>query len=102
MIPSSNHLAGEKSKSGWIEIGLKTKIGNPGYTAMQKKMQHYNAEKDAAFCSTCINANRMELITSKNADKGFIWNAFTNYQDTGTKNWGFDKHFRSETHRESH
>ena len=67
-----------------------------------KSWLHYNAEKDAAFCSTCINATRMNLIASKNADKAFISNGFTNWQDTGTKNRGFDIHFRSETHREAH
>ena len=35
----SDHLAAEKGKSGSIVIGLKTKIGNPGYTTMQKKKQ---------------------------------------------------------------
>ena len=44
----------------------------------------------------------MNLISSKNADKAFISNGFTNWQDAGTKNRGFDKHFRSETHREAH
>ena len=102
MISRSNHLAAEKSKSCLIVIGLKTKIGNLGYTTMQKKMQHYYTEKDAAFCSTCINATRMKLITSKNADKGFISNVFTNYQDAGTENRDLDKHFPSEAHREGH
>ena len=67
-----------------------------------KSWLHYNAEKDAAFCSTCINATRMNLIASKNADKAFISNGFTNWQDAGTKNRGFDKHFQPETHREAH
>ena len=43
----------------------------------------------------------MNLIASKNADKAFISNGFTNWQDAGTKNRGFDKHFRSDTHREA-
>ena len=34
-----------------------------------KSWLHYNAEKNAAFCSTCINAIRVNLITSKNANK---------------------------------
>ena len=37
-----------------------------------KSWLHYNAEKDATFCSTCINATRMNLIASNNADKAFI------------------------------
>ena len=44
----------------------------------------------------------MNLIASKNADKAFISNGFTNWQDAGTKNRGFDKHFQPETHREAH
>ena len=67
-----------------------------------KSWLHYNAEKDAAFCSTCTNATRMNLIASKNADKASISNGFTNWQDAGTKNRGFDKHVRSETYREAH
>ena len=66
MISLCNHLATEKSKSGSIMIGLKTKTG-------------------AAFCSTCINATQMNLIASKSADKALISNGFTNWQDPGTK-----------------
>ena len=39
MISPCVHLATKKIKSGSIVIGLKTKIGNAGYTTMQKKMQ---------------------------------------------------------------
>ena len=95
------HLATEKSKS---VIGLKTKIGNRNWFKNKdwKSWLHYNAEKDGAFCSTCINATRMNLIAIKIADKAFISNGFTNWQDAGTKNRGFDKHFRSDTYREPH
>ena len=44
-----------------------------------KSWLHYNAEKDAALCSTCINATRMNIIASKNADKAFILNGFANW-----------------------
>ena len=44
----------------------------------------------------------MNLIAIKIADKAFISNGFTNWQDAGTKNRGFDKHFRSDTYREPH
>ena len=44
----------------------------------------------------------MNLIASENADKAFISNGFTNWQDAGTENRGFDKHFGSETDREPH
>ena len=35
----------------------------------------------------------MNLIASKNTDRAFISNGFTNWQDAGTKNRGIDKHF---------
>ena len=44
--------------------------------------------------------NSNKLIASKNAGKAFISNGFTNWQDAGTKNRGFDKHFQYETHKE--
>ena len=44
----------------------------------------------------------MNPIASKNADKAFISNGFTNWEDAGTKHRGFDKHFQSETYREAH
>ena len=44
----------------------------------------------------------MNSITSKNAGKAFIPNGFTNWQDAGSKNRGFDEEFRFETHREAH
>ena len=42
------------------------------------------------------------IVSKKNADKAFILIGFNNWQDAGTKNRGFDKHVRSETHREAH
>ena len=44
----------------------------------------------------------MSLIASKDADKAFISNGFTNWQDAGSKNRDFDKNFQSEAHREAH
>ena len=44
----------------------------------------------------------MNLISHKKADKAFISNGFTNWPDAGTKNRGFDKHFKSESHKEAH
>ena len=67
-----------------------------------KSWLHYNPEKDAAFCATCVNATRMNLISNKNADKAFILNGFAYWPDAGTKNRGFDKHFKSESHKEAH
>ena len=67
-----------------------------------KSWLHDNPEKDAAFCATCVNATRMNLISNKNADQAFISNDFTNWPDAGTKNRGFDKHFKSDSHKEAH
>ena len=39
MISPFDYLATKKSKNGTIVIGLKKKIGNPGYITMQKNMQ---------------------------------------------------------------
>ena len=50
-----------------------------------KSWLHCSEEKDGAICSACINATRMNLIASANADKTFITNGFTNWQDAGTK-----------------
>ena len=58
-----------------------------------KSWLNYNAEKDAAFCPTCINAARMNLVASTNAAKAFTSNDFTNWQDAGAKSRSFDKHF---------
>ena len=44
----------------------------------------------------------MNLIASKNADKAFISNGFTNWQDAEIKKWGFGKQFQSETHKKAH
>ena len=67
-----------------------------------KPWLHYDPEKDAAFCATCVTATRRNLISCKNSDKAFISNGFTNWLDAGTKNRGFDKHFRSYSHKEAH
>ena len=67
-----------------------------------KPWLHYDPEKDAAFCATRVTATRGNLIPCKNSDKAFISNGFTNWLDAGTKNRGFDKHFRSDSHKEAH
>ena len=41
MISPCDHLATKKSKSSAIAIGLKKKIGNPGYITMQKNKQFF-------------------------------------------------------------
>ena len=63
---------------------------------------HYDVDKDAAFCTTCVNATRLNLISSNNAETSFISSGFTNWIDAGTKNRGFDKHCQSNAHKEAH
>lgn len=75
-------------------IGLKIKIGNLA--------PNYHSEKDATFCVICVNATRMNLISSKNAEKTIISKAFINWLDAGTKGLGLDKLFWSEGHKEAH
>lgn len=73
---------------------MKIKIGNLA--------PNYHSEKDATFCVICVNATRMNLISSKNADKTIISKAFINWLDAGTKGLGLDKLFWSEGHKEAH
>lgn len=84
--------------------GKKTKRFNRDWFENEnwKSWLHYDSEKDAAFCATCVSAIRMNLISSKNADNAFISKGFTNWPDAGTNSRGFDKHFRSESHKEAH
>ena len=64
-----------------------------------KTWLHYDQEKDAAFCFTCIKAARENLLTKKNAEKTFISTGYRNWSDAATNGRGFDKHSRSESQR---
>ena len=66
-----------------------------------KSWLHYDPEKDAAFCATCIDATRRHLLSNSKADAAFTSNGFVNWIDAGTKNRGFDKHRKSESHLEA-
>ena len=53
---------------------------------------HYDQEKDAAFCFTCIKAVEQNLISSKNVGKAFISVGCKDWSDAATSGRGFDKH----------
>lgn len=67
-----------------------------------KTWLHYDQEKDAAFCFTCIKAVKDNLLSKRNAETAFISTGYKNWSDAATKGRGFDKHNRSESHREAH
>ena len=82
----------------------KTKRFNPDSFENKdwKSWLHYDQEKEATFCAVCVNATRLNLIAGKNSDKAFISTGLTNWIDAATKNRGFDKHLKSESHQEAH
>ena len=59
-----------------------------------KTWLHYDQEKDAAFCFTCIKAVEQNLISSKNVGKAFISAGCKDWSDAATSGRGFDKHNR--------
>ena len=67
-----------------------------------KNWLHYDVEKNAAFCFTCIKAVEKNLISSNNLGKAFISAGYKNWSDAATSERGFDKYNRSDTHRETH
>lgn len=67
-----------------------------------KTWLHYDKEKDAAFCFTCIKAVEQNLISSKNTEQAFISAGYKNWSNAATTGRGFDKHNQSEAHREAH
>jgi len=67
-----------------------------------KNWLHYDLEKNAAFCFTCIKAVEKNLISSNNLEKAFISAGYKNWSDAATSGRGFDKHNRSDAHREAH
>ena len=67
-----------------------------------KTWLHYDREKDAAFCFTCVKAIRKNLFVNKNAEAAFVSTGYKNWGDAGTKGRGFDRHSQSQFHREAH
>ena len=67
-----------------------------------KTYLHYDQEKDAALCFTCIKTVEQNLISSKNVEKAFISAGYKNWSDAATSGRGFNKHNRSDAHTEAH
>ena len=66
-----------------------------------KTWLHYDPEKDAAFCFTCIKAAKQNLLSNKNAENAFISVGYKNWSDAAAKGRGFDQHHRSDAHDEA-
>ena len=63
---------------------------------------HYDQEKEAAFCFTCIKAIEKNLMSTNNAEKSFTYVGYTNWNDAATNHRGFHKHNGSAAHKEAH
>ena len=62
---------------------------------------HYEANKDAAFCFTCAKAYEMGAISASKLEPTFILQGFRNWKKACEKDCGFDKHEKSECHKEA-
>ncbi len=65
------------------------------------KWLHYDKDKDAAFCFTCIKASNKNLILSTIGEGAFIETGFRNWKNAFDKKKGFYKHESSECHKEA-
>ena len=62
---------------------------------------HYDANKDAAFCFTCAKAYEIGAISASKLEPTFIMQGFRNWKKACEKDCGFDKHEKSECHKEA-
>ena len=62
---------------------------------------HYDIEKDAAFCFSCIKALSMGAISSGNVEPAFVKTGYRNWKRACEVDRGFMKHCASEAHREA-
>ena len=76
------------------QSGLTMSIGKIGFIMIQKK--------EAAFCFTCIKAIEKNLVSSNNMERAFISTRFKNWSDAATTGRGFEKHSKSDAHREAY
>ena len=61
---------------------------------------HYDANKDAASCLTCAKAYEIGAISASKLEPTFIMQGFRNWKKVCEKDCGFDKHEKSECHKE--
>ena len=66
----------------FLDSGKNSRVFGPSWFDHDewKTWLHYDQNKDAAFCFTCIKAVEQNLISSKNVEEAFIC--------AGYKNWG--------------
>ena len=62
---------------------------------------HYDAHIDKAFCFTCMNAIRKNMISSTKSEDAFTATGFSNWKKALQKNQGFAKHENSDCHSEA-
>ena len=92
----------ETQNVSWTVEKNQYRSDHPGLITMNgRHWLHYDQEKDAAFCFTCIKAAEQNLISS-NFEKGFISAGYKNCSDVAASGRGFNKHNRSDAHTEAH
>ena len=62
---------------------------------------HYDTSKDAAFCFTCAKAHEIGAISTSKLEQTFITQGFRNWKKACEKDCGFDKHEKSDCHKEA-
>ena len=67
-----------------------------------KSWLHYDVNRHAAFCFTCIKATEQNLISNKYAEQAFVSIGYKSWSQAATKGRGFDKHVNSDSHKEAH
>ena len=62
---------------------------------------HYDANKDAAFYFTCPKAYEIGALWASKLEPTFIMQGFRNRKKACEKDCGFDKHEKSECHKQA-
>ena len=67
-----------------------------------KSWLHYDVNRHAVFCFTCIKATGQNLISNKYAEQAFVSIGYKSWSQAATKGRGFYKHVNSDSHKEAH
>lgn len=62
---------------------------------------HYDQNKDAAFCFTCLSALRKSMISATKAETVFTETGYRNWKKALESGRGFSKHECSDSHKEA-
>ena len=65
------------------------------------KWIHYDETKDAAFCFTCVQALKKNIISSEKSEKAFTETGYRNLKKALETTKGFSKHESSTSHKEA-